>query len=372
MDGAMLMFVGGLIALALGADFLVRGAAGLAAILRMTPLVIGLTVVAFGTSAPELGVSLAAAIRGQADLAVGNAVGSNIFNVLAVLGVAALIKPIQVPKQLMWLDVPLMIVVSSMMLVIGWDGRISRVEGFGLLGGLLLYVGWLVFKGRVAPPEFAEEVKDRYTAPADGAGGGYLATRIVLMVVGLVLLVLGSDFTVQGAVTLATRMGVSPLFISLTIIAAATGLPEAATSIVAAVRGFRDIAVGNIIGSCIFNILSALGISAIAAKAGQGLPVPEEVLRIDVPIMIAVAVACMPVFVSGHRIARWEGLLFTTYYAFYVGFHWLKATGNPHLLSYEIVVAAFVLPLTIWHVMLATAREIRRQRWHGDVPPGSL
>lgn len=367
-------FVGGLVALAVGAEIFVRGAAGLAAALRISPVVIGLTVVAFGTSAPELTVSLTAAYRGKAEMAVANAVGSNIFNVLAILGLSALIKPLVVSSRLVWIDVPLMIVISGLLLVLGWDGQISQQEGIGLFLGVVAYTVWLIVKSRMGYPELVEEVEEHFHPhPSKGKSAGFwLAVRAALMLGGLTLLVLGSDYAVYGASKIAESLGISRTIIGLTIVAAGTSLPEAAASVVATIRGHRDIAVGNVVGSNIFNVLCVIGLSAAVSRGGVGLPIDSELLRIDIPIMIAVAVACLPIFVSGHLISRREGLVLFLYYLAYLGFLWLKATDSGVLLSYEVVVLAFVVPLTAWFVILSTLRHFRRSRPGGDVSTGII
>jgi cation:H+ antiporter len=199
-----------------------------------------------------------------------------------------------------------------------------------------------------------------------------MAGRVALALVGILMLTGGAEATVRGAEGIAVMLGISKAILGLTIVAAGTALPEAATSIVAAIRGQRDIAVGNIIGSNIFNVLGVLGLSAAVAKGGVGLPIAPELLRVDIPIMIAVAVGCLPIFVSGHMISRREGFILFTYYLAYLGYYWLKATGSPGLQSYQIVVVAFLVPLTVWYIFMSTARHVRHKRWGGDVPPGRV
>ncbi|MDX1253122.1 MAG: calcium/sodium antiporter [Gammaproteobacteria bacterium] len=344
MDSTVLgLFILGLVLLIAGAELLVRGAARLAARLGISPLVIGLTVVAFGTSSPELAVSVQAGLAGQADIAVGNVVGSNIFNVLFILGVSALIVPLVVSQQLVRFDVPLMIGVSVLLLVMAFDGRIDGFDGLLLITGIVAYTVFAIRQGRKESAAVQAEYALKY---GDGKTRwlGRLPVQIALIIGGLALLVLGAHWLVGGAVVIARLLGVSELIIGLTIVAAGTSLPEVATSIVAALRGERDIAVGNIVGSNLFNILAIAGIAS--AVTPDGLEVAASLIHFDIPVMIAVALACLPIFASGHRIARWEGALFLGYYAAYVLYLILAATQHATLPAFSAVMLGFVLPLT--------------------------
>jgi cation:H+ antiporter len=352
-----LWFVVGLVALVAGAEVFVRGASALAAALRISPLVIGLTVVAFGTSAPELAVSLQAGYSGQADLALGNVVGSNIFNVLFILGLSALITPLVVAGQLIRLDVPLLIGASFLLLALGLDGRIDRLDGLGLFAGILVYTAWLVRQSRKEGRQVEQEFAREYGPGSGQSKAGRLVLQIVLMVAGLALLVMGSRWLVESSVTFARMLGVSELVIGLTIVAAGTSLPEVATSVIASIRGERDIAVGNVIGSNLFNILSVLGLSA--AISPVGVPVPSDALWFDLPVMVAVAVACLPIFVSGYRIARWEGALFLGYYVAYTAHLIFAATEPDWLTPFRLVMGGFVIPLTVITLAVVAVREWR-------------
>ncbi len=350
------LFVLGLVLLVAGAELLVRGASRLAARLGISPLVIGLTVVAFGTSTPELAVSVQAGLAGQADIAVGNIVGSNIFNVLFILGLAALIVPLVVAQQLVRIEVPLMIGVSVLFLVMALDGRISGFDGMLLFAGIVAYTVFTVRQSRkesaAVQAEYAREYGDGQSAER-----GRLPLQIALIVAGLVLLVLGAHWLVGGAVAIARHFGVSELIIGLTIVAAGTSLPEVATSIVAALRGERDIAVGNVVGSNIFNILAIAGIASMVTPGG--LEVAPALIRFDIPVMIAVALACLPIFASGHLIARWEGALFLGCYAAYVLYLILAATQHAALPSFSAAMLGFVLPLTAVTLIVLLARAGR-------------
>lgn len=307
------LILSGLIALVLGGEVLVRGASAVAAAFRIPPLVIGLTVVAFGTSAPELGVSLQAAFTGASDVAVGNVVGSNLFNVLLILGLAALVTPLAVSSQLIRFDVPLMIALSCLMWVLARDGVIGRVDGVILFSVLIIYV---VICMRTARRE-SKAVQDEYAAEYAGEREKpvRLPLQFALIAVGLVCLGLGSKWLVSGAVAVATWFGVSELVIGLTIVAAGTSLPEGVTSIVASFRGERDIAVGNVVGSNIFNLGCVLGLTGFVSP--HGLSVSAAAIRFDIPVMILVAAACFPIFYTGSRISRAEGMLLVTGFVAY-------------------------------------------------------
>lgn len=310
------LFLLGLVLLVAGAEALVRGAARLAAAAGMSSLVIGLTVVAFGTSAPELAVSVGASLANQADLALGNVVGSNIFNVLLILGVSACITPLIVHAQLLRADLWIMLGVSALPLLMGLDGRISRTDGLILLAGIAGYTGWSIQAGRRAAGTTLHS-GEAATAGEPTHKHGALLSSLGLVVLGLALLVIGARWLVAGAVEIASALGVSEWVIGLTIVAAGTSLPEVATSVVAAVRGERDIAVGNVVGSNIFNILAVLGAAAVG---NSGVRVSPEALRFDLPVMLLVAAGCLPIFYTGRRVDRWEGAVFLGAYVAYTAY----------------------------------------------------
>jgi cation:H+ antiporter len=342
----ILLFLAGLVALVLGASALVRGASKLALSFGISPLVVGLTIVAFGTSAPEVAVSAGAALDGQTDIAVGNVVGSNIFNVLFILGISALITPLVVDVQLIRQEVPIMIGASLLLLALGLDGQVSLTDGALLLGLLVAYTVFLVVQSRrqtqAAADEYAAEVR-----PAEaGAWDARMPVQIGLIVVGLALLVLGSDWLVTAAVAFAKALGVSDLVIGLTIVAAGTSMPEVATSITAAIKGERDIAVGNVVGSNTFNILGCLGLSSLLSGSA-GLGMAPSVMAFDIWVMLAVALACLPVFLSGREIARWEGGVFVAYYVAYVAYLILAAQQHDSLGAFSAAMMSFVVPITV-------------------------
>jgi cation:H+ antiporter len=311
------LLVAGLVLLVVGAEALVRGASKLAAALGISPLVIGLTVVAFGTSAPEMAVSVVSVMAGQANIALGNVVGSNIFNTLFILGLSALVVPLVVAQKLIKLDVPVMISVSLLAFLFGLDGSIGRPEGALLFVGIIAYTLFLIRQSRRESPAVQAEYAQEYGTQARRSWKALLKD-VVLILAGLGLLVLGSKWLVLGSVAIARKLGVSDLVISLTIVAAGTSLPELATSVVASIRGERDIAVGKVVGSNIFNILAVLGLSGIVAPSG--IAVSPRVLHFDLPVMLVATVACLPIFFTESRISRREGLLFLGGYVAYIAF----------------------------------------------------
>ena len=356
----VLLLIGGLITLVVGAEILVRGASRLAAALGISPLVIGLTIVAFGTSSPEMAVSVQSALNGQVDIAVGNVVGSNIFNVLFILGLSAVIVPLIVAQQLVRLDVPVMIGVSVLVWMLALNGMIERWEGILLFAGIIAYTGFQVIQSRrEKDQDVTEEYATEY-ALHEPRTGARMVLNGAMAVGGLVLLVFGARWFVDGAVELARSLGMSELIIGLTIVAAGTSMPEVATSLVAAIRGERDIAVGNVVGSNIFNILAVLGLTAMVAP--NGVPVASGMLTIDMPFMIAVAIACLPIFLTGHTIARWEGIVFLAYYVAYTIYLALDATNHPNVTQYFNFMLFFVAPLTVLTLIVSLGREFRRRQ----------
>ena len=339
-----LLFVAGLAALVAGAELLVRGAGKLAVSFGISPLVVGLTVVAFGTSSPELAVSVQSAFDGRVDLAVGNVVGSNIFNVLFILGLAALVAPLVVARQVIRQEVPIMIGASILFLAFARDGLIGRAEAGVLFGLLVAYTAFLVVQSRRETA--AAEAKSEVDASI-GAGSrwdSHWAVQGLLIVAGLALLVTGSGWLVDAAIAFARSLGVSELVIGLTIVAAGTSTPEVAASLLATWRGEREIAIGNVIGSSTFNLLGVLGLSGLVAP--QALTVAPSLVAFDIPVMLAVALACLPVFFTGRTIARWEGAVFLLYYAAYAGFLVLAAQQHDALPAFSRAMMFFVLPIT--------------------------
>ncbi|TLX57382.1 sodium:calcium antiporter [Stutzerimonas nosocomialis] len=353
--------IAGLVLLVIGAEVLVRGASRLAAIFGISPLIIGLTVVAFGTSAPETAVSVQASLGGSGDLAVGNVIGSNIANVLLILGLSALVAPLIVSRQLIRLDVPIMIGAGVLTFALAWDGTLDRLDGALLFASVVGYcVLLIVLSRRSKRPAGEPDEFDEAFALKEKPGRFAWLINLLLVVVGLVLLIGGSNLLVEGAVSLARALGLSELIIGLTVIAVGTSLPELATSMLAVFKGERDIAVGNIVGSSIFNLLLVLGAAALVAPSG--LSISPNALAFDFPVMMAVFLACLPIFFSGYQISRWEGLLFFFYYLAYTAYLVLFATGRPVIALFVHAMAWYVLPLTALTLVVLAIRAWRRQR----------
>nr|WP_232280083.1 calcium/sodium antiporter [Roseiflexus castenholzii] len=357
----IVLFVLGLALLIVGAEGLVRGASRMALGLGVSPLVVGLTVVAFGTSAPELAVSIQSALAGPngADVALGNVVGSNIANVLLILGISAVITPLVVQQQLIRLDVPLMIGVSALVFIMAMDGVINRIDGLILFSGIVIYTVFAIRQSRKESAEVQQEYRSEFDTGKPQSVGDWIK-NILLLIGGLALLVLGARWLVDGAISVARAFGISELVIGLTIVAVGTSLPEIATSIIAALRGERDIAVGNVVGSNIFNLLSVLGLSSIVAPVGVN--VAPAALNFDLPVMLAVAVACLPIFFTGRLIARWEGWLFLGYYIAYTLYLILAATQHEALPAFSTVMGLFVLPLTALTLLFLAWRAFHAER----------
>jgi cation:H+ antiporter len=326
--------IGGLVVLVYGAEILVKYASIFAARLKVPPLIIGLTIVAYGTSAPELAISSMATLNGQADIAIGNVIGSNVYNVLLILGVSALITPLVISEQLVRIDVPVMVAASVLTLILALDGDFDAIDGAMLLALLLGYTAMQVQIGRTAAG------LDDSTPDIAGSK----LRDIVMLLVGLGLLVVGSRVFLDGAIGIARALGISELVIGLTIVAAGTSLPETATSIVAAIRGHRDIAVGNVVGSNVFNVLGVLGFSSLIAPGV--IDVDPSMKVFDIPVMIAVAIACMPIFFTRNVIARWQGAVFVVYYVLYIVYLVLAMQHHDALDEFGAIMLEFVIPIT--------------------------
>ncbi len=351
------MIVAGFVVLVVGADWLVKGASRMALSVGITPLVVGLTVVAFGTSAPELAVSITSALGGEADLAVGNVVGSNIANVLLILGVSALVAPLVVHQQLVRLDVPIMLGASVLFYVLAADGRLTLWDGLLLSGSVIAYVVFLIMESR---REKNPMVLAEYDALSEEAQAPHsMVANLAWLLVGMVGLVAGSQLLVKGAVSIATTLGVSELIIGLTVLAIGTSLPELATSVVAAMKGERDIAVGNVVGSNIFNILSVLGFATLAAVGD--VPVSADALRIDIPVMLAVALLCLPIFRGGYEITRTNGALFVFAYLLYLLYLTLNAMHAHMRPLLETLLMSGFLPALIIGALVVFIRDLRKE-----------
>ncbi|VVO78072.1 Inner membrane protein YrbG [Pseudomonas fluorescens] len=347
----------GLCLLIFGAELMVRAAVRLAARLHVRPLIIGLTVVAFGSSAPQMAVSLQAAQAHTPDIAVGSVIGSSIFNILVTLGLSALIIPLRVSRQLVRLDIPLMIGASLLVFLLAWNEELGRLDGILLLSALALYLGLLLRQSRHSARPHSEQPE---TAPASWL------VSVLMIIVGLAMLVFAGRLLLGAAVVVATDLGFSERVIGLTVVAVGTSLPELATSLIAALRGQRDIAVGNVIGANLFNLLGVLGLTALIAP--MPLSVSPNALDFDLPVMLGVAALCLPVFYSGYRVTRVEGLLLLGLYLVY-GLHVVSfTTGMPLAGKLERLMLFYVLPPLLAFLLFTSVRAWRRQHHKRDMP----
>lgn len=348
------LIIGGLVLLVAGGEALVRAASTLAKRIGISPLVIGLVVVSAATSAPEFAVTVGAVLSGEPDLALGNVVGSNIVNVLFILGISALVLPLIIKKQLVRIDIPVMVGISLLLVVVSLDGSISAVDGIMLLAVLIGHTVLVVILGR---REVRAELAGATVTPLTTEARPLpLWLAGLLLIGGIALLVFGAQLLVDGAVSIATALGVSSLVIGLTVVAVGTSLPELATSLIAVRRGERDMAVGNIVGSNIFNIGMVLGLPSLLVNGG--IPVAPEALALDLPLMLAAAVALLPIAFTGFVIKRWEGALFIVLYVSYVTYLVLSSTQHGALEGFTTVMLWFVLPLVLVTLIAVTSYEV--------------
>jgi len=338
----VVLFLGGLAALIGGAHLLVRGASRLAGAFGVSPLVVGLTIVAFGTSTPELGVSVGASLLNQPGIAIGNVLGSNIANLLLILGLCALIRPLVVDRQLIRSDVPVMIGASVLAFVFARDGAIDQGAGAVLLVLLLSYVALLI--RQALGPERWLRLRAGPFRRGKPVARRRVLTAITAVVVGLAALALGAKWVVDAATAAADALGISELIVGLTIVAVGTSLPEVVTSVVATLRREYSIALGNVVGSCVFNVLGVLGLSA--AVRGSGIAVPESAIHFDFPVMLAASAACLIVFFTGRAMVRWEGALFFSYYLAYVGYLVVGVAQRGALPTLAEALRGFAIPIT--------------------------
>jgi cation:H+ antiporter len=351
-----LLLAGGLIALVVGGEFLVRGATGLAVAAKVSTLVIGLTVVAYGTSAPELVVSIHAAASGSPEIAMANVVGSNIFNLLFILGLCGIIAPLSISSQLVRIDVPVMVGASLLVWLFASYGRIAPWQALILLTILVGYTIFIVKHSRSETRKVQLEFDAALKADQDEVTGYPVWLNLLLIVTGLFVLIIGARWLVDGSVDLARRFGISETVIGLTIVAAGTSLPEAAASAIATLRGERDIAIGNLVGSSISNLLAILGVAPIASN---GLIVSPQLLQVDIPVMVAAALACLPLFIVGLKFGRREALLFLLSYMCYALWLVLSAGDKALLASYErglFLVAFPAAALSAFWIIIAKYR----------------
>ncbi len=336
----------GLVILCFGADWLVRASVKIAGILSIPTVIIGLTVVSFGTSAPELAVSMISALGHQSDVAMGNVLGSNIFNIFVIIGLSAAIRPMQVHLNLIRIDTPILVALSLLLLSLCWGSQLSRIEGVVLVGLLVAYI-FLQFylvkrekKSKILDQELKELEAD---SQVKGDKTKAFLMYSGLFIVGLGFLILGSRWFVNGSVDLARWLGWSELMIGLTLVAVGTSIPEIATSVAAALRGHHDIAIANAIGSNVFNILCVLGFTSMI----QPLAVSHEALLFDFPVMISAAIICWPIFLQGRKVERYEGALLLIFYLGYLSLVYLRAVGLIQLDSLVATAYFWLIPLSL-------------------------
>lgn len=363
---AAALFVAGLVLLLVGADALVRGAATVASRIGVSPVVVGLTIVAFGTSLPELAITVGSGRSDDAALGLGNVVGSNIANVLLVLGIGAAVGGLAVSQRLLIREIPVMLGASVGVWVLAADGQIGTGDAVVLVGSLAGFVAWTVGSARRERPEVLEE----YEAGVERREGAVARRRGVVLAVqigvGLVALALGAELLVDAATTIATDLGVSDLVIGLTVVAIGTSLPEVASTVLAVVRRQPDIAVANAVGSNLFNLLAVLGVAVLVSGP---IPVSDAVRQVDLPVMIAAAVVLVPVAWKRFVIGRWEGGALVACYVAYVTYLVLDTRGHAHARYVGGVALAVggLVALVAVAVGTRTRRAARRSRSN---PPG--
>ncbi len=314
--GAVAWCLFGLVALVAGSELLVRGGTRFAALLGVPPILIGLTIVSIGTSMPELAVGIEAALQGSGSLAVGNIAGTNTFNILFILGLSALLAPLTLEMRTLRFDLPMMTAAALALVAMAWDGVLTRMEGAFLVAAGVAYTVGVVSaarrEGRAVKADFAREYG---VAPKRPSGRG-IALSFAALVAGIAVIVVGAEWLVDGAIDLARMMGVSDAFIGLTVVAIGTSAPELVTTVVSTLRQERDIAVGNLIGSSVYNILIILGVTVLVPSSG--IAVEANLIRVDLPVMGMAALVCAPVFLSGRRVSRIEGAAFVAAYLAYM------------------------------------------------------
>ncbi len=319
---SIVLFVLGLVLLVAGAELVVRGASHVAAMLRISPMIIGLTIVSIGTSAPELAIGIIAGVQGQGDLVIGNIAGTNLLNLLFILGLSALLRPLPLHLQIFKLELPVIVFAAALMTFLAWDGVLSAFDGITMLSVALVYTVALILITRHASQRAQKEFREEYgpeivqDTQFTWQGRAWYAA---MLLVGITLTVVGAELLVRGAVSIAQAMGVSATFIGLTIVAIGTSAPELVTTIICTIKNDRDVAVGNLLGSSIYNILIILSIPCIISPGG--LPVERQLLWVDIPLMAGVAIGAIPVFITGKQISRLEGGLGIAIYLTY--FLWL-------------------------------------------------
>nr|WP_281496949.1 calcium/sodium antiporter [Ornithinimicrobium sp. F0845] len=306
----------GLVTLVVGAEAVVRAGTQLAGRLGIPPIVVGITVVSVGTSAPELAVGIDASLRDVGALAVGNIAGTNMVNLLLILGLSAAIRPIAMGAQTFRLDVPAMALAALALVAMSLDGEISRLDGLLLLVIAVAYTAIVVQLSLRQRAANRAQVITKEWMPSRRRVAGQVGADLAVLLLGIAVIVLGADWLVRGASWLARDLGVSHALIGLTVVAIGTSAPELATTLVSTVRNNREIAIGNLIGSSVYNIAFILGVTVLVAPISIG----GELVRVDLPLMAAVALLCLPVFRTGRRVSRTEGVVFVVLYLAYLAY----------------------------------------------------
>ena len=346
----ILLFILGLVGLIAGAELFLKAVDHFGLKWGVSPLIMGLTVVAFATGAPELAISIKASLSGNADLVLGNIIGSNVANILLILGISALISPLNITKRVVMIDVPIVIAASATLYILALDGTLSKFDGIILFGGFLAYSLFTFFQIKKHKDDGEVEEVFHYEKSMDelAKGSFFYIKNGGMLAIGLVLIVLGSNWMVDSAVTIATILGLSELVIGLTIVSIGTSLPEVATSLSAARKGNADIAVANVMGSNLYNLLLTLGLTLLIAP--EVLTVSVDAIRLDLPFMVAVSIACIPIFIAGFNLTRMDGSIFLFYYVTYLGYLVLNALDSTLVDPIQMTMKYVIVPATILYM----------------------
>lgn len=354
-----MLFAVGLALLLGSAELLVRNAVKVASLIGKSSLFIGLTFTAFGTSAPELAVGISGQLNQNSDVGVGNIVGSNIFNIFFVLGLAALVRPIVVSRPVVWRDVPILLAVSILFYLFALNGTVGLLESLVLVCVLAFYLYYLARNSATRPDVSIKTSPE----PAPRGVGARLPVVLILIATSIAVLAVGAHLVVTGAVGIAASLGMSKLATGLTIVAVGTSLPEIATTVAAVRNNEHELAIGNVMGSCFFNIVAVPAAMALVGTAG--LSISRDALFVDIPVMILALFACLPIFFSGHRISRSEGVLFLAYYGVYAVLLYarsVQAFPLDHRYTEVLLLAFAVISITSVVVVLRAVRYYKSTR----------
>jgi cation:H+ antiporter len=351
-------FILGLALVLVGSELFVGAAARLSALARRSRLFIGLTLVAFGTSAPELAIGVFGVLKEEVGVGLGNVVGSNILNILFVFGLTALIRPITVKNSIIKRDLPMLFGLGILFSLIALDGVIYLIEAF-LLGGVMIV--YLLYMTRVSKSRGHIQDSEKIKSLEMPMFGKRLSGILLLIVLAFLFLTIGSHLTVVGAVSIATGLGVSKLTIGLTLVAMGTSLPEIVTSLAAIRRKEQDLAIGNVIGSCIFNIIAIPAIMTMVESSR--LPVDADIIFIDLPIMILAIIVCLPIFFSEHKISRQEGVLFLIYYAAYTLILYIRESTYTVLDKPVTILGVLGAPMIVFTMVIVSMRALEYRRF---------